>query len=107
MLNRHCYYTLEDNEILILQMCRQDYFICDITLRMLEPRELYNAQGFPQDYIINFDVDGRKYSKKDQVARCGNSVPPAFAEALVRANLPELCGKKYETMAELERDMAM
>lgn len=84
-----------------------DYIIADIGMRMLEPHELYAAQGFPSDYIIDFDVNGKKYSKKDQVARCGNSVPPPFAEALVRANLPELCKKEYVTMAELKADIAM
>lgn len=69
----------------------QDYQIVDIGMRMLEPRELFNAQGFPDDYIIDIDCDGKKYPKSAQVARCGNAVPPEFAEALVRDNLPELC----------------
>jgi DNA (cytosine-5)-methyltransferase 1 len=68
-----------------------NYQISDIGMRMLEPRELFNAQGFPPDYIIDRDYTGKAYPKSAQVARCGNSVPPAFAEALVRANLPELC----------------
>lgn len=107
LLNRYCDYNLADDELLILDIDGIWYYIADIGLRMLEPRELYNAQGFPSDYIIDFDVNGRKYSKKEQVARCGNSVPPPFAEALVRANLPELCGKKYETMNELKKDIAV
>ncbi|PZM62588.1 DNA cytosine methyltransferase [Paenibacillus dendritiformis] len=68
-----------------------DYQIVDIGMRMLEPHELFAAQGFPPDYIIDRDHQGQKYSKAAQVARCGNAVPPPFAEALVRANLPELC----------------
>lgn len=72
---------------------------------MLEPRELYRAQGFPEDYIIDFDVNGKRYSRSAQVARCGNAVPPPFAEALVRANLPEMCGRKFETMEELKQAM--
>jgi DNA (cytosine-5)-methyltransferase 1 len=68
-----------------------DYQIVDIGMRMLEPHELFAAQGFPKSYIIDRDADGRPYPKHEQVARCGNSVPPPFAEALVRANLPELC----------------
>jgi DNA (cytosine-5)-methyltransferase 1 len=68
-----------------------DYIIVDICMRMLEPRELYRAQGFPDWYIIDGDYRGKKYSKAAQVARCGNAVPPPFAEALVRANLPEMC----------------
>lgn len=69
----------------------QDYAIVDIGMRMLEPHELFAAQGFPEEYIINRDADGKQYPKSAQVARCGNSVPPPFAEHLVRANLPELC----------------
>ncbi|EIM6319473.1 DNA cytosine methyltransferase [Salmonella enterica] len=67
------------------------YRIVDIGMRMLQPRELYRAQGFPDWYIIEHDFRGVKYAKDKQVARCGNAVPPQFAEALVRANLPELC----------------
>jgi DNA (cytosine-5)-methyltransferase 1 len=70
------------------------YQIIDICMRMLVPRELFNAQGFPADYIIDHDADGNTYPKTAQVARCGNAVPPPFAKALVRANLPELCDKK-------------
>lgn len=69
----------------------QDYQIVDIGMRMLEPHELFAAQGFPETYIIDRDADGKPYPKSAQVARCGNSVPPPFAEALVRANLPEHC----------------
>jgi DNA (cytosine-5)-methyltransferase 1 len=68
-----------------------DYQIVDIGLRMLEPRELYNAQGFPEDYIIDKDHKGKEYSRTEQVKRCGNAVPPPFAKALVKSNLPELC----------------
>ena len=67
------------------------YRIVDIGMRMLQPAELYRAQGFPEWYIIDQDYRGVKYAKDKQVARCGNAVPPPFAEALVRANLPELC----------------
>ena len=71
-----------------------DYIITDIKMRMLQPRELFNAQGFPRDYIIEVDADGKPYPKSKQVARCGNAVTPNVPAALVRANLPELCGKK-------------
>ena len=70
------------------------YRIVDIGMRMLQPHELYRAQGFPEWYIIDQDYRGKKYAKDKQVARCGNAVPPPFAEALVRANLPELCQQK-------------
>ncbi|WP_447868588.1 DNA cytosine methyltransferase [Rahnella aceris] len=71
-----------------------DYQIVDIGMRMLQPHELYAAQGFPSWYIIDQDYRGKKYAKDKQVARCGNAVPPPFAEALVRANLPEMCASK-------------
>ena len=71
----------------------QDYRIVDIGLRMLTPRELFDAQGFPADYIIDVDADGVPYPKDEQVARCGNAVCPPVPTALVRANLPELCGR--------------
>jgi DNA (cytosine-5)-methyltransferase 1 len=69
----------------------QDYKIVDIGMRMLQPHELYAAQGFPKEYVIDRDYEGNPYPKTKQVARCGNAVPPPFADALVRANLPEMC----------------
>lgn len=68
-----------------------DYAIVDIGLRMLEPRELYGCQGFPEDYIIDRDYEGKEYPRSEQVKRCGNAVCPPIPAALVRANLPELC----------------
>ena len=68
-----------------------DYQIVDIGLRMLEPRELYGCQGFPDDYIIDHDYTGKEYPRSEQVRRCGNAVCPPIPAALVRANLPELC----------------
>jgi len=82
----------------------QDYQIVDIGMRMLGPRELFNAQGFPSDYIIDHDVNGKALSKATQVARCGNAVPPDFAEQLTRSNLPELCdGKGIGNAADLRQ----
>lgn len=71
-----------------------DYQIADIGLRMLEPKELYGCQGFPDDYIIDHDYTGRKYPRAEQVKRCGNAVCPPIPAALVKANLPELCVAK-------------
>ena len=68
-----------------------DYQIVDIGLRMLEPRELYGCQGFPDDYIIDHDYTGKAYPRSEQVRRCGNAVCPPIPAALVRANLPEMC----------------
>ena len=94
LLNIHCGYALADDEVLLLELGGAWYFIADIGLRMLIPRELYRANGFPDDYIIDRDYTGRDYPKSKQIARCGNAVPPPFAEALVRANLPEWCGRE-------------
>lgn len=91
LLNIHCGYALADDEVLLLELGGAWYFIADIGLRMLMPRELYRANGFPDDYIIDRDYTGREYPKSKQIARCGNAVPPPFAEALVCANLPEWC----------------
>lgn len=66
------------------------YAIVDIGLRMLTPRELFTAQGFPLDYVIEHDGKGKVFTKTAQVARCGNSVCPPLAEALVRANYVEM-----------------
>ena len=71
-----------------------DYRIVDIGLRMLEPKELYGCQGFPDDYIIDHDYTGKKYPRSEQVRRCGNAVCPPIPAALVKANLPELCVAK-------------
>lgn len=71
-----------------------DYQIVDIGLRMLEPRELYGCQGFPEDYIIENDYTGKQYPRNEQVRRCGNAVCPPIPAALVKANLPELCTRK-------------
>lgn len=68
-----------------------DYQIVDIGLRMLEPKELYGCQGFPDDYIIDHDYTGKVYPRSEQVRRCGNAVCPPIPAALVRANLPEMC----------------
>lgn len=103
LLNRHCGYELAEDDLLLLEIGGVRYFIADILLRMLTPRELYNAMGFPPDYIIDRDYMGNEYGKAKQVARCGNAVCPPMATALVRANLPEWCTQRYETMEELEK----
>lgn len=103
LLNRFCGYNLADNECLVLMIGDVGYYIADITLRMLTPRELYNAMGFPPDYQIEHDYLGNAYPKSKQVARCGNAVCPPMAEAVVRANLPEWCGKKIGTMDDLNK----
>lgn len=64
----------------------EPYQIVDIGMRMLQPHELYAAQGFPGDYITDRLADGRRVNKTDQVRLCGNSVCPPLARALVAAN---------------------
>ena len=65
----------------------EDYVIVDIGMRMLSPRELFAAQGFPSDYIIDLTINGRPLTKTAQVRMCGNSVSPVMSEALARANV--------------------
>lgn len=67
----------------------EPYQIVDIGMRMLEPHELFAAQGFPADYIIDRDAHGNKFTKTEQVKKCGNSVCPPVAEAIIRANMIE------------------
>jgi len=78
----------------LVTVAGEEYAIADIGLRMLAPRELFKAQGFPDSYITEWGIDhnGQRISltKSAQVRMCGNSVCPPVAAALVRANLPEL-----------------
>lgn len=64
------------------------YVVVDIGLRMLQPRELYRAQGFPDDYQIDRGADGKAFTKSQQVHMCGNSVSPPHMAAIARANDP-------------------
>lgn len=63
-----------------------EYAIADIGMRMLAPRELYRAQGFPDSYRIDIDYKGKPMTKTAQVRMCGNSVCPPLAAAIVAAN---------------------
>ncbi|MGL4605848.1 MAG: DNA cytosine methyltransferase [Eubacteriaceae bacterium] len=63
------------------------YQLVDIGMRMLTHRELFLANGFPENYIIDRDADGNNISKISQVAKCGNAVPPKLAEVLIAANV--------------------
>lgn len=77
-----------------------EYQIVDIGLRMLEPKELYGCQGFPEDYIIDHDCDGKTYPRSEQVRRCGNAVCPPLPAALVKGNLPEM--GKHERVKNMQ-----
>jgi DNA (cytosine-5)-methyltransferase 1 len=78
----------------LVTVAGEDYAIVDIGLRMLSPRELFRAQGFPDSYIIDYGIgeSGERIplTKSAQVRMCGNSVCPPLAAALVGANVPEL-----------------
>ena len=82
----------------LVTVAGEDYAIADIGLRMLAPAELYRAQGFPADYIIEWGIDASgaraPLTKTAQVRMCGNSVCPPLAAALVRANVPELAVRR-------------
>lgn len=75
---------------LVTVNCKQ-YQITDIGFRMLKPKELYKAQGFPDNYIFTHGIDASgkkiKLTQTDQTRMVGNSVPPDLAEAIVRANV--------------------
>ncbi len=64
----------------------KEYAIADIGLRMLQPHELYAAQGFPSGYVFDRSGSGEPLSKEAQIRMCGNSVCPPVAAALVKAN---------------------
>lgn len=104
---KYCGYDLKDDEVLLLIIRGTAYYIEDITLRMLTPRELYNAMGFPEDYVIDRDYQGNEYKKTKQVARCGNAVCPPLAYAMVWANFPEWRGEKLLTMASFHDAVAV
>lgn len=73
----------------LVTVAGHEYVIADIGMRMLIPRELFRAQGFPDSYRIEFDVAGKPLTKGAQVRMCGNSVVPPLAAALVRAQFAE------------------
>lgn len=82
--------SLFDEPIGTLTIAGERYAITDIGMRMLQPHELFAAQGFPDDYVIDFTrPDGKPATKTDQTALAGNSVPPQLSEAIARANVCE------------------
>lgn len=70
----------------LVRIDKHDYKIVDIGMRMLQPKELYKAQGFPDWYVYDRTEFGGFITKTEQIAKCGNSVPPPFAKALAEAN---------------------
>lgn len=71
----------------LVTICGEPYEIVDIGMRMLQPHELYAAQGFPGDYDILPNFNGKPITKTSQISLVGNSVCPPVAEALVAANV--------------------
>ena len=67
----------------------EPWVIVDITLRMLVPRELYNAQDFPPNYVIDRTAAGKPLTKTAQVRMAGNSVSPLPMRLIVAANYTE------------------
>ena len=88
----------------LVMVHQKEYQIVDIGMRMLKPRELFSAQGFSSDYIIDHSEDNTPISETAQVARCGNAVPPPFAKALVEVNLPELCSGHTRSFSRRTED---
>lgn len=93
----------DGGEFVTLDISGETYVMVDIGLRMLTPRELFNAQGFPTDYVIEgvWDQSGddwafRPFTKSTQVSCCGNSVCPDIARALVEANCQHLVQEQEE-----------
>lgn len=88
----------DDREFVTIDIAGEAFTIVDIGMRMLTPRELFSAQGFPPDYIIDLEFKGKPLPKSDQIACCGNSVSPPMAAALVAANCGHLM--RYREAAE-------
>jgi DNA (cytosine-5)-methyltransferase 1 len=81
--------TITTKDRLGLVICKidgEEYAIADIGMRMLQPHELFAAQGFPKNYKFDFTASGKKLTKTEQVRMCGNSVCPPIAKAIIEAN---------------------
>ncbi|MBZ9852815.1 DNA cytosine methyltransferase [Mesorhizobium sp. CA13] len=88
----------DEREFVTIDIAGETFTIVDIGMRMLTPRELFCAQGFPPDYIIDLEFNGKPLPKSDQISCCGNSVSPPMAAALVAANCGHLI--RYREAAE-------
>lgn len=104
-LNDPLHRIVTKDRFALITVLGNEYAIMDIFLRMLKPKELMLGQGFPEDYIIDRDIDGKPYSASEQVARIGNSVVPIMAQALISANCPYL--KVGERIPNLRIDESM
>lgn len=82
----HTVVSKDKMSLVTVRIGEEEYVIIDIGMRMLQPRELYRAQGFPEDYIIDFEYQGKPLPKSAQVQMVGNSVCPPVAAAIIGAN---------------------
>lgn len=82
----HTVVSKDKMSLVTVRIGEEEYVITDIGMRMLQPRELYRAQGFPEDYIIDFEYQGKPLPKSAQVQMVGNSVCPPVAAAIIGAN---------------------
>ncbi len=97
----------DGGEFVTLEICGSSYVVIDIGMRMLTPRELFRAQGFPDDYVIegvwHEDEAGewrwQPFAKDVQVSCCGNSVCPPIAAAIVGANCQHIAIEEERRMA--------
>ncbi|PBC23496.1 MULTISPECIES: DNA cytosine methyltransferase [unclassified Mesorhizobium] len=88
----------DEREFVTVEIGGEVYTIVDIGMRMLKPRELFSAQGFPPDYKIEIEFNGKPLPMSSQIECCGNSVSPPMAKALVAANCNHLI--RYQEAAE-------
>lgn len=86
----HTIPTVDRFGLVVVNIDGEPYVVSDIGMRMLQPRELFRAQGFPESYQIDITYNGKPLSKASQVRMCGNSVCPPLAAAIVRANAADL-----------------
>lgn len=89
----HTIPTMDRFGLVTVQIEGEPYVIADIAMRMLQPRELYRAQGFPDSYVIDRGRKGKRLTKTAQVRMCGNSVCPPIAAALIRSQVPEMIAR--------------
>lgn len=89
-LNEPAHTVTAEDRLGLVVVEGEPFQIVDIGMRMLTPRELFRAQGFPDSYQIEKDADGRRFTSTIAVRCCGNSVCPPVAAALVSANCADL-----------------
>lgn len=102
-LNDPLHTIVTKDRFALITVMGNEYCIMDIFLRMLNPKELKRAQGFPEDYIIGFDMEWKKMSIAEQVAKIGNSVSPPVARALVKANCAHLIEGERKPIIDFEK----